>query len=185
MHKKNAFVRAVLRTVFCSVLLAAACFLTGCASTERRTDGSVIEHQRRIGEYQASVQYYLGRIDAGAERIDGIRERAESLGGEVDGIIGLFDEYQRAVEQLLRDYEALRDAVEKAEKDAGGAYSGFYDPGGPEDMRVLPLLEGNKGSAVAGYSYIGQTDIWEMRHGRCKGKIHRMADSPSEQQETS
>lgn len=152
MHKKNAFVRAVLRTVFCSVLLAAACFFAGCASTERRTDSSVIEHQRRLGEYQASVQYYLGRIDAGAERIDGIRERAESLGREIDSIIGLFEEYQRAVEQLLRDYEALRDAVEKAEKNTSFYDYGVYDPGGPEDIRVLPLLEGNKDSAVAGHT---------------------------------
>lgn len=174
MLKKVIFV-----FVACGVFLLLSCFFAGCASTERRTDSSVIEHQRRLGEYQASVQYYLGRIDAGAERIDGIRERAESLGGEIDSIIGLFEEYQRAVEQLLRDYEALRDAVEKAEKNTSFYDYGVYDPGGPETSRLFSILEGNQASSLAGYSYIGQTDIWEMKHGRCKGKIHRLADSPS------
>ena len=155
MHEKVFFVLAV-----CSILLAASGIFTGCASTQGRTDGSVLEHQGRIGEYQASVQYYLGRIDAGAQRIDGIRERAESLGGEIDGIIELFEEYQRAVEQLLRDYEALRDAVEKAEKDGGVSFSGFYDPGGAEVPWNVPLVEANSGAAMAGHPSVGGFGKW-------------------------
>jgi len=157
MHKKIIFILAV-----CGVLLAVSCFFAGCASTSGRTDSSIIEHQRRLGEYQASVQYYLGRVDAGAQRIDAIRERAESLGGEIDSVIGLFDEYQRAVEQLLRDYEALRDAVEKAEKDPACHGYYFYDPGGAESSRLLPILEGNPASSVAGYSYIKELESWAM-----------------------
>ena len=94
------------------------CFVcTGCITTRYGTDNAVLEHQRQLAEYQATVNAYIRRTDASAERIESIRGRADSLTTSIDGVISLFDEYQRAVERLLQDYYDLRRAIETAEKD--------------------------------------------------------------------
>lgn len=109
MHRNSIIVFLV-----CIVLSA----FTGCTTTTGRgVDKSVIEHQKQLVEYQAGIQYYLGRIDAGAEQIRNIRNRAESLGGKIDQVIELFDDYNRAVEQLLRDYNNLRNQFENRESE--------------------------------------------------------------------
>jgi len=123
---------------FCICIL-----LTSCVSTGRGADKSVIEHQRKLGEYQAAVSYHLGRVDACAARIADIRERADSLTGEIDRVIELFDEYQRAVEQLIREYNTLRDAVEAKNESLYGALSDSIYNDIDKTDRLLALLEGD------------------------------------------
>ena len=126
------------------ILICLVCVLCfSCVSTGRGADKSVIEHQRKLGEYQAAVSYHLGRVDACAARIADIRERADSLTGEIDRVIELFDEYQRAVEQLIREYNTLRDAVEaKNEAMYNTLSDSIYNDIGKTD-RLLALLEGD------------------------------------------
>lgn len=122
-------------------LICVLCF--SCVSTGRGADKSVIEHQRKLGEYQAAVSYHLGRVDACAARIADIRERADSLTGEIDRVIELFDEYQRAVEQLIREYNTLRDAVEAKNEAMYGALSDSIHNDIDKTDRLLSLLEGD------------------------------------------
>ena len=117
--------------------------LTSCVSAGRGADKSVIEHQRKLGEYQAAVSYHLGRVDACAARIADIRERADSLTGEIDRAIALFDEYQRAVESLLREYNTLRSAVEAKNEAMYDTLSDSVRYDIDKTDRILSLLEEN------------------------------------------
>lgn len=111
MVKKSKVVCFVVSVVLC------VCFTcTGCSST-KFNDNNVLEHQRELDEYKATVDGYIGRIDKSVGRIESIRTRAESLGGTIDETIELFDEYQRAVEQMLQDYNDLRREIESREKE--------------------------------------------------------------------
>jgi predicted nuclease with TOPRIM domain len=126
------------------ILICLVCVLCcSCVSTGRGADKSVIEHQRKLGEYQAAVSYHLGRVDACAARIADIRERADSLTGEIDRVIELFDEYQRAVEQLIREYNTLRDTVEAKNEAMYGALSDSIHNDIDKTDRLLSLLEGD------------------------------------------
>lgn len=126
------------------ILIGLVCILfCSCVSTGRGADKSIIEHQRKLGEYQAAVSYHLGRVDACAARIADIRERADSLTGEIDRVIELFDEYQRAVEQLIREYNTLRDAVEAKNESLYSTLSDSIYNDIDKTDRLLSLLEGD------------------------------------------
>ena len=131
----------MLKKIIC-VLVICMLFIS-CTSTGPRTNRAVLEHQRNIAEYQATVSYYLGRIDSCSERIESIRARTESLTGEVDRVIELFDQYQRAVEQLLRDYNSLRKALEDQDEMVYNSVSHSFYTNSDEAGRLLSLLERN------------------------------------------
>lgn len=122
-------------------ILLICTLLVSCASTGRGADSAVIEHQRQLGEYQAAVSYHLGRVDACAERIADIRGRADSLTGEIDRVIALFDEYQRAVDTLIREYNALRSTFETKNEGVYGVMSYSWRNDIAEADRLLSLLE--------------------------------------------
>lgn len=108
----------MVKKLFICTFIIMLCFVcTGCLTTRAGTDNAVLEHQRQLAEYQATVDTFIRRTDASAERIESIRGRADSVTTSIDGVISLFDEYQRAVERLLQDYYDLRRAVETTEKD--------------------------------------------------------------------
>lgn len=132
-------------TISCFIvfLCISAVVCTGCATIGNRTDGLVLEHQKQLAEYQATVNYYLGRVDSCAERIADIGKRAETLTGEIDRVIALFEEYQLAVEQLLRNYNSLRNAVEAKDSTAYKIDSDILNNDIAETGRLLSLLEGN------------------------------------------
>lgn len=109
----------VKKLFVCAFIVMLSVVCTGCITTRYGTDNAVLEHQRQLAEYQATVDTFIRRTDASAERIESIRGRADSVTTSIDGVISLFDEYQRAVERLLQDYYDLRRAVEAAEKDSG------------------------------------------------------------------
>ena len=108
----------MVKKLFVCAFIVMLCFVcTGCITTRYGTDNAILEHQRQLAEYQATVNAFIRRTDASAERIESIRGRADGLTTSIDGVISLFDEYQRAVERLLQDYYDLRRAIETAEKD--------------------------------------------------------------------
>lgn len=120
MAKKSKVVYFVVSVVLC------VCFTcTGCSST-KFTGREVIEYQRELDEYKATVDGYIQRIDSSVSRIESVKGRAESLGGTIDETIELFDEYQRAVELLLQDYNDLRRAVEGGKKENKNSSNDIY-----------------------------------------------------------
>lgn len=108
----------VKKLFICALIVLLSFVCTGCLTTRAGTDNAVLEHQRQLAEYQSSVNALVRRTDASAERIESIRGRADSLTTSIDGVIELFDEYQRAVEQLLQNYYDLRAAIKVAEESA-------------------------------------------------------------------
>lgn len=75
-------------------------------------------YQRKVDELEATVRLYEQRITIADEQIrndlDSLKylgERAKTVGDTIDELIELFAEYQRGVEQLLRDYNTLRNEL--------------------------------------------------------------------------
>lgn len=89
--------------------------LTGCVSS--RTSQSVIEHQREIDRIEEGIRIRDRAIESSIKRLEAISARCSEMEGTVDELIELFDEYQRGVEQLIRDYRAAESTDKDAEKD--------------------------------------------------------------------
>ena len=100
------------------------CFLSGCKSTRVSTDENILYYQRKIDELEATVRLYEQRITIADEQVRNdieslkyLGERAQTIGDTIDELIELFAEYQRGVEQLLRDYNSLRNEIKELDKD--------------------------------------------------------------------
>lgn len=110
MNAKIAF------CIYCAMLLFS------CSTTNRTiTDSTVIEYSRQLAilengieEYGESVADVRASIATVYEEIGRVREGAASISLTVEDTIILFDEYQRAVERLLQDYDRLRNQVAAA-----------------------------------------------------------------------
>ena len=106
--------------IFILLYLLAAYLFSGCKSTRVSTDENILYYQRKIDELEAAVRLYEQRITVADEQVRNdieslkyLGERAKTVGDTIDELIELFAEYQRGVEQLLRDYNALRNEIER------------------------------------------------------------------------
>lgn len=106
--------------IFVILYIALACFFSGCKSARISTDENILYYQRKIDELEATVRLYEQRITIADEQVRNdleslkyLGERAKTVGDTIDELIELFAEYQRGVEQLLRDYNSLRNEVER------------------------------------------------------------------------
>ena len=109
--------------VFIILCVFVANFISGCKSTRVSTDENILYYQRKIDELEATVRLYEQRITIADEQIRNdieslkyLGERAKTVGDTIDELIELFAEYQRGVEQLLRDYNTLRNEVKGIDK---------------------------------------------------------------------
>ena len=92
--------------------IAIICFLfCSCAST-RQVDRDILAYQAEIDRLESELRSRDRAVDNAVRKLENITTRSIGIEGTVDELIELFDEYQQAVEQLLRDY---RDA-EKQDK---------------------------------------------------------------------
>lgn len=103
--------------------LFVASIFSGCKSTRVSTDENILYYQRKVDELEATVRLYEQRITIADEQIRNdieslkyLGERAKTVGDTIDELIELFAEYQRGVEQLLRDYNTLRNEVKGIDK---------------------------------------------------------------------
>lgn len=124
-EKKICFILVLL------YLLVANLF-SGCKSTRVSTDENLLYYQRKIDELEATVRLYEQRITIADEQIrndiDSLKylgERAKTVGDTIDELIELFAEYQRGVEQLLRDYNTLRNEVKGLDKGSDNSTVGY------------------------------------------------------------
>lgn len=83
-------------------------FVSGCRTTRAGVDQAVLEYQRQITEYQVRIEARERAIGECVREIEDIRNRARTMEGTIDTVIELFDEYQRAVERLLRQIDKSR-----------------------------------------------------------------------------
>ena len=115
-EKKICFILVLL-------YLFVAYLFSGCKSTRVSTDENILYYQRKVDELEATVRLYEQRITIADEQIrndlDSLKylgERAKTVGDTIDELIELFAEYQRGVEQLLRDYNSLRNEIKELDK---------------------------------------------------------------------
>jgi chromosome segregation ATPase len=109
-----------MRNVAYFVAIFIAWTVLGCA-TRGSVDGGILSYQRQVTELEARNQdlerraaQYDGAIRSTIESLEELRTRSIGMEGSVDEIIYLFDGYKRAVEQLERDYQNLRDKVTRS-----------------------------------------------------------------------
>ena len=124
-EKKICFILVIL-------CLVVACIFSGCKSTRVSTDENLLYYQRKVDELEATVRLYEQRITIADEQIrndlDSLKylgERAQTVGDTIDELIELFAEYQRGVEQLLRDYNTLRNEVKGLDKGTDNSTVGY------------------------------------------------------------
>lgn len=118
--------------IFVFLYLFVACIFSGCKSTRVSTDENILYYQRKIDELEATVRLYEQRITIADEQIRNdieslkyLGERAKTVGDTIDELIELFEEYQRGVEQLLRDYNTLRNEVKGIDKGTDNSTVGY------------------------------------------------------------
>lgn len=107
MHVKKGF-----------ILLLATCFMLFSCNSTKRVDGDILDYQRQIGILEARISNYERTIDRAVSELESIRRRASNIDGTIDEIIELFDDYQRTVEQLLRDYREAADAIRQGNENS-------------------------------------------------------------------
>lgn len=118
--------------IFVILYLFVACFFSGCKSTRVSADENILYYQRKIDELEATVRLYEQRITIADEQIRNdleslkyLGERAQTIGDTIDELIELFAEYQRGVEQLLRDYNTLRNEIKELDKGTDNPTVGY------------------------------------------------------------
>ena len=118
--------------IFIILCVFVANFISGCKSTRVSTDENLLYYQRKVDELEATVRLYEQRITIADEQIRNdieslkyLGERAKTVGDTIDELIELFAEYQRGVEQLLRDYNTLRNEVKGIDKGTDNSTIGY------------------------------------------------------------
>lgn len=118
--------------IFIILYLVTAYIFSGCKSTRVSADENILYYQRKIDELEATVRLYEQRIAIADEQIRNdleslkyLGDRAKTVGDTIDELIELFAEYQRGVEQLLRDYNTLRNEVKELPKGGNNSTVGY------------------------------------------------------------
>ena len=104
-----------VKTICIMYAIVVCLVLTSCCTAKPITDGLVIEHSRQLAVLEAGIRSYGETVSAVAGEIAAVRDRAAASGATIDATIKLFDEYQRAVDRLISDYNALRTTVDAAQ----------------------------------------------------------------------
>ena len=101
-----------------SCIIAIICImLSSCVTRPRPADELILDYQRKIDRLESTISKYDSAMRNASERLGTITDRSKSMEGTVDDVIRLFDEYQRAVDGLIRDYNEIRAAIEAEQED--------------------------------------------------------------------
>ena len=84
------------------ILIIIACFCLCSCITTRHTDNTILEHQKQIDRTEESIRIRDRAIEDCIREIAYISERSEGMGDDIEDIIRQLDEYQSAIQRLLR-----------------------------------------------------------------------------------
>ena len=84
------------------ILIIIACFCLCSCITTRHTDQSILEHQKQIDRAEEGKRIRDRAIENCIREIAYISERSEGMGDDIEDIIRQLDEYQSAIQRLLR-----------------------------------------------------------------------------------
>ena len=112
--------------------------LVGCCSTRRGTDRQILEYQKQIDEYESELRARDRAIESAIRGLEVVTTRSEAMGNDFDDVIRELDEYQRAVEQCLR--ELRNGASEEPDTDQGplDSDSGIPAAGNYRTVCIVP-----------------------------------------------
>lgn len=82
------------------VVIACLC-LCSCVSS-RHTEQSVLEHQKQIDRAEEGKRIRDRAIEDCLRELSYISAKSEGMGGDLEDIIELFDQYHSTVQRLLR-----------------------------------------------------------------------------------
>lgn len=85
--------------------------ITGCRSNTG-VNNDILSHQQQIDRLEEELRNRDRTIEDGIRGLEAITTRSESMEGTIDEVIELFAEYQRRVEQLIREYNMVRETAE-------------------------------------------------------------------------
>ena len=156
-HKKIIYCTAVMLCMF-------ICMCTGCASKPGAGASSdVIEYQRKLSELESTIRNYETAFDDTVRALRALRDRSEDMGTTIDGTIELFGQYQQLVEQLIRNYNTLRNEVKDTVSCTGCIIDSNSDTYYIYDSRVHPVHTRYKSAEMAGHLAIVQEKENEHR----------------------
>lgn len=124
------------------------CIFDSCKSTKvsRGTEDDILAYQRRIGQLEAEIRNINeefrvsnSRLEEDIGRLESIQSESEGIGDSIDRIIFLFDNYESAVEQLIRDYSEIRDRIKAFEESSVDVNSNILSNDSDENSRVHPV----------------------------------------------
>jgi methyl-accepting chemotaxis protein len=103
------------------IIMCVVCLLllTGCCTTRARgTSDDILNNQAAVTELATRLSDYNSNVRRDIESLESIRNREASSGDTIEELIRLFEEYERCVEQLVRDYNNLRAEIESTNEGA-------------------------------------------------------------------
>ena len=83
-------------------IIAVCLLLCSCVCTRRTAGAEVLEYQRQIDRTEESIRVRDRAIKECLRELDHIASRSEDMGGDIEDMIRELDEYQSAVQRLLR-----------------------------------------------------------------------------------
>lgn len=104
-------VSAISSAIVGVAILYLALLLSGCRSNTG-INNNILYHQQQIDRLEEELRNRDRAIEDGIRGLEAITTRSESMEGTIDEVIELFAEYQRRVEQLIREYNMVREATE-------------------------------------------------------------------------
>lgn len=98
-------------------ILSLFMFMWFGSCTTGRVTADLIEHQRAVDALEAQRDIYSRAVDNAIRGLEAITARSENQGRTIDELIGLFDEYDRGVRQLIQEYNNLKNTAPGAGSD--------------------------------------------------------------------
>lgn len=114
------------KTVLWGVVLAM--LATSCKSNRADTSSAILEHQRKIAELESTISRIDGIMSDAERGLAEIESRGCDIADEIDGVIREFNAYQSRVNRLLREYNALRSATKRGNKNNTNAGDNLWNP---------------------------------------------------------
>lgn len=87
----------------------------GCTTNRASTSDDVFKYQEQLADREATISRYEATIGVSVQQLESLGKRAGEMENTIDGTIELFDEYQRIVEQLIREYYSIRGTISNKE----------------------------------------------------------------------
>lgn len=109
------------------ILCLAGVFLLSACTSTKRVDRQVLEYQRQIDRLEEELRARDRAIDSSVRELEAITERSRGMEADIDDIIRELDEYQRAVERLIRDYRSAETRTETQVQDTDYTYNYLFD----------------------------------------------------------